>query len=142
MCILEYTFGITFVFTFWLQCTYFRGDVHLEDHICIYILVAMHIFWRRCAFGGPHLHLHFGYNAQILKNVRAFKRSHLYLHFSCNAHLFWRRCIFKYNYIQIFIEEMTLIKYYCNPYHISSKIEENKTNFANWMYKSHRNSTT
>ena len=48
----------------------------------------MHTFWRRCAFGGTYLHLHFDCKAHILEDVSAFGRSHLYLHFSCNTHLF------------------------------------------------------
>ena len=109
------------------------------DHIFICILVTMHTFWRRCAFGRTYLHLYFGYNAHILEDVPAFEGSHLYLHFGCNALLFWRRCAYKYNCIHIFIEEMTLIKYYCNPYHISSRIEENKTSFASWINEPHTN---
>ena len=105
MCILECTFG---------------------DDICIFILVAMHTFWRRCAFGETQLHLHFSCNAHILDDVHAFGGSHLHLHFGCNTHLFWRRCKLKYNCTN----EITLFKHYCNHYHISSIIEENKTNFA------------
>ena len=47
--------------------TYFGGNVHLGDHICI--LVVMYIFWRRCAFGRSHLHLHFGCNVYILEEM-------------------------------------------------------------------------
>ena len=109
-------------------------------HVYICILVVMHKSWRRCVFGRTYLNLHFDCNAHILEDVRAFGES--YLHFSCNAHLFLRRCILKYNYIHMFTEEMTLIKYYCNLYHISLRIKENKINFARWMHKSHSNIIT
>ena len=42
----------------------------------------------------------------------------------------------------MFMEEMTLVKYYCNLYHILSKIEENKINFVSWMHESHLNLIT
>ena len=100
--------------------TYFKRDVRLGYHIYICILVAIHTFWNRCAFG----------------------ESHLYLHFCCNVHLFWKRYILKYNCIHIFTEKMTLIKYYCNLYHISSMIEENKINFVSWMHEPHSNPLT
>ena len=114
-----------------------RSHLHLH-------LIAMHTFWRRCAIGATHLHLHlhFGYNAHILEDVCVFGRSHLHLYFGCNIYLFWKRCTLKYNCIQMFTKEITLIKHYCNPYYISLRIEENKTNFANWMHEPHPNSIT
>ena len=42
----------------------------------------------------------------------------------------------------MFTEDMTLIKYYYNPYHISSRIEENKINLASWMHELHSNPIT
>ena len=42
----------------------------------------------------------------------------------------------------MFMGEMTLIKYYYNLYHISSMIEENKTNFASWIHELYLNSIT
>ena len=125
--------------------TYFGWDVHFgSDHILVEmcILVAMHTFWRRCAFWGTHLHLHFGCKAHILEDVHAFRGSYLHLHFGCNVHLFWRRCTLNYNCIHMFTEEMTLIQHYCNPYHISSSIEENKTNFVCWMHEPNSNLIT
>ena len=59
----------------------------------------------------------------------------MHTYFGADAHL-------KYNYIHIFTEEMILIKYYSNPYHISSKIKENKTSFASWMLEPHPNPIT
>ena len=112
------------------------------DYIWICILIAIHTFWRKCAFRETHLYLHFNCNVHILEDVRAFGGSRLHLYFSCNIHLFWRRCILKYNYIHIFTEKIILIKYYCNLYHILLRIEENKTNFTSWMHETHSNSLT
>ena len=112
------------------------------DYICICILVTMYIFWRKCVFGETHLYLHFGCNAHILEYVRAFERSYLNLHFGFNIQLFWRICTLKYNYIHMFTGEITIIKHYYNLYHILSKIEETKTNFASWMLELQLNSIT
>ena len=134
-------FESLFAFASWLKCILILVEMYIlveiyilectfGDHICICIFVAMHTFQRRCVFGGTHLHLYFNCNAHILEDVRVFGGSHLDLHFSCNVHLFWRRCTLKQNCIHMFLEEITLIKYYCNLYYILSRIKENKTNFA------------
>ena len=93
---------------------HFGCNAHILEEMCI---------WE------THLHLYFSCNAHILENVCAFGGSHLHLYFGCNAHLFWRRCTLKYNCIHMFIEEVTLIKYYCNPYHISSRLKKIKLIF-------------
>ena len=107
-----------------------RLYLHLHFGCNAHILEEMYI-WR------TYLHLYFGYNAHILEDVCVFGGSHFHLHFGHNTHLFWRKCTFKYNCIHMFTDEMTLIKYYYNFYHISSMIEENKTNFVSWMHEPH-----
>ena len=139
--------GSLFAFTYWLKCTFILVEMCIlvqitswmrcafwNAHLGITFTFAFWLHnicnWRRCAFGGTHLHLHFSCNAHILEYVCAFG-DHIcicilvamYTYFGRDAH-------FKYNCIYLFIEEMTLIKRYCNLYHISSMIEENKTNFA------------
>ena len=47
-----------------------------------------------------------------------------------------RNAIF-YDCIHMFIEEISLIKYYCNSWHASSRIELVGTNFASWMHEAH-----
>ena len=123
-------------FAFWLKCVF---GMHIWGlHLHLHFDCNAHILEEMCIWG-IHFHLNFGCNTHILEEVRA---SHLCLHVGCNEHLFWRRCTFKYNCIHMFVEEMTLIKYYCNLYHISSRIEENKTNFASWMHEPYPYSIT
>ena len=112
-----YIWGVCLYLRLGWNAREFGLDVHFGMHIwgshfVWYVYFGMHI-WR------SHLHLH--------------------LHFGCNAHLFWRKCTFKYNCIHMFTEEMTLIKHYCNPNYISSRIEENKINFASWIHEPHPN---
>ena len=103
---------------------YFGGwDVHFEMHIWgshLHFDCNVHILEEMCIWR-THLYLYFGCNVHILEDVRAFGGSHLNFHLGCNVHLFLRRCILKYNFIHMFTEKITLIKYYCNPYHISSR---------------------
>ena len=128
-----------FAFASWLKCTLCafccRSNLGWNMHFGWNVYFEMHIW-------GSHLHLYFGCNGHILEDVRAFEGSHLYLYFGYDAHLFWRKCTLKYNCIYMFMKEMTLIKYYCNLYHISLRIEEHKTNFANWMHEPHLNLIT
>ena len=121
---------------------YFGWDMHfgmhiLGSHLHFHFGCNAHILEEICIWGNT-LYLHFSCNAHILEDVHAFGGSQL--HFDCNAHLYRRRCILKYNYIHMSTEEMTLIKHYCNLYYISSRIEENKTNFTSWIHEPHSNS--
>ena len=90
--------------------------MHLRDHICIFILVAIHTYFEE--------------DAHLSTIVYTCYREN-----NPNQTL-------KYNCIHIFTEEMTLIKYYCNHYHILLRIEENKTYLISEMHESHSNLIT
>ena len=120
---------------FWLKCVFciwgshlhldldFGCNVHILEEMCIWENTFTFVFWLQCThFRGCAFEDHICICIVVV----------VHTYFGGNAHL-------KYNCIHMFMEKMTLIKHYCYLYHISLRIEENKTNFASWMHEPHSN---